>query len=92
MSNYQTQPNRSESSKTKDDVNEHVPSLDELEAMREHRDIKPTHISEAIGFKTDGGWWTSIEKDTMSPQKRLLALAVFEFYDRKGYCPIIEVL
>ena len=81
---------RSKTAGLADDLSVKLPTTGELKDMREERGIKGTHMAEVIGM-SGNGWHSAEAKKTLSPKYRFMALVVFEFYDRYGYLPIIEV-
>lgn len=73
------------------DLSEFLPSIQDLDSMRQDRDIKKQHLSVSVGYKKSSGWEQAIRQHAMGPDKRFMALVIFEFHDREGYLPVVGV-
>lgn len=63
-----------------------LPTFDEIDQMREARDIGPRFMAELVGLPSTT--WPSYQKrGSMPDARKRLALAVFDYYDDHGYIP-----
>lgn len=62
-------------------------SLEELDKMREDRDINTTLMSEAMGCHPNT-WRNAVKRDVASDRLKRNALRVIQFYDNQGIIPI----
>lgn len=62
-------------------------SIDELERMREERNISMTNMAMLVGYSSKSVWSMAVDRNSMSDDVRERAEAVFEYYDEHGVIP-----
>ena len=62
-------------------------SVEELDEMREEREINKQTMSALVGYRNNEQWGHAVREGFMSPEKRRIALDVFQYYDERGYVP-----
>jgi len=61
---------------------------DEIESMREERDINTTTMNALCGYSGNSAYTNAIKTGYMSPQKRQRCLDIYEYYDEYGIVPV----